>query len=359
MSGQAKATERSLRAELPLRQRGRAELELMQTLRVAMQPLFDHVKSTVLDSGTLDVPDENIVERRQRVDAVAASAELRAAGALTRWNQRVLTPRATDAYREAEKELADLAAPPAPASIEDVTAETGIPHYWHYEYHGTRGGWDASPVNGFVHHELVYRYILAPLFPGDIFAQRAEVATCAPRLSYDAVCDLGCGTGQFTMKLAERFPDAAITGVDLSLAELHYAQRRAADRDLDWDLRRAPVEDTRLPGESFDLVASYILLHELPPHATKKVFAEAFRLLRPGGDLVFSDVAPYTERDPYTAWWDDWLAEFTNEPWWRTAATLDLGAVASEAGFVDVTQTSLSDSGYPWVTVARKPERPD
>ena len=55
-----------------------------------------------------------------------------------------------------------------------------MPRYWRYGFHGTTGGWDGHEHMGFIHHELVYRYLLVPSFPGDIFGQRAAVARLAP-----------------------------------------------------------------------------------------------------------------------------------------------------------------------------------
>lgn len=88
-------------------------------------------------------------------------------------------PRALAAFGEREEQLSALAAAPDPDAIQD-RGQDRVPRYWDYEFHGTAGGWDGHAHMGFVHHELVYRYLLVPAFGGDIFALRAAVAAAAP-----------------------------------------------------------------------------------------------------------------------------------------------------------------------------------
>jgi ubiquinone/menaquinone biosynthesis C-methylase UbiE len=115
-----------------------------------------------------------------------------------------------------------------------------------------------------------------------------------------SVLDLGCGTGNLTFLLHERYPLATLCGVDPAdkMVEL------AADR-----FRAIPQveilqgEGTKIPCPSrhFDCVVSNLALHHVLPEQRPLCAAEIARVLKPGGRLVYSDLfwdVPGEKEDP-------------------------------------------------------------
>jgi ubiquinone/menaquinone biosynthesis C-methylase UbiE len=97
------------------------------------------------------------------------------------------------------------------------------------------------------------------------------------------VVELGCGTAYFSARLARR--GARVVGVDPTPAQLETARRMQAETGIEFPLVEAPGEDVPLPDASFDLAFSeYGASLWADP---QKWIAEAARLLRPGGRLVF------------------------------------------------------------------------
>lgn len=113
------------------------------------------------------------------------------------------------------------------------------------------------------------------------------------------ILDLGCGVGLSTFTLQQVYPDAKITGLDLSPYFLAVANYR--NNKIDWV--HASAENTNLPSKSFDLVSACLVFHELPQTAAKAIFTEARRLLKPGGYLSIMDMNPrskaFAKMPPY------------------------------------------------------------
>lgn len=102
------------------------------------------------------------------------------------------------------------------------------------------------------------------------------------------VIDLGCGTGYFSAWLARR--GARPVGVDVTPAQLETARRLQRETGIEFPLIEASGEDVPLPDASFDLAFSeYGASIWCDPY---RWLPEAWRLLRPGGRLVFMCNSP-------------------------------------------------------------------
>ncbi|MEU5715455.1 trans-aconitate 2-methyltransferase [Streptomyces sp. NPDC020403] len=98
----------------------------------------------------------------------------------------------------------------------------------------------------------------------------------APRIA-----DLGCGPGNVTALLADRWPQARVTGYDNSPQMLERARAHAGPR---LDFAEADAA-TWIPDEPYDLIVSNALLQWVPGHADRiPVWLDA---LTPGGVLAF------------------------------------------------------------------------
>lgn len=101
------------------------------------------------------------------------------------------------------------------------------------------------------------------------------------------VADLGCGTGFLTAALAQR--TARVIAVDHSEKMLHTARQRQPDGGVEF--RRGELDALPLADAEVDAVFANLVWHHLPDFAAAA--AEAFRVLKPGGVCVVSDLLPH------------------------------------------------------------------
>ena len=345
--------------DFQLKQRGRASMHFLADLAVASARFKPRVDADIaargLDESTLA---EDLDERLRQVDAALADSSAAAAFAVltefTGVNHGRIAAEAFDEIRpELEPRLQALMS--GPTRLEPMPGEARPAYADAAWIHRTSGGWDGHDYQGFVHGELIHREYVARTYPGDIFRQRRQILSVLSRRDPARIFEIGSSSGHYTLQLAAEFPKAEIWGCDPSPRMLEQAQRVANERGLAWRLFVGSGEATGLPAESVDLVTSYIVLHEIPAAATRAQMREAFRLLRPGGELLFTDVTRYAVLDKRAVRWAEYSAVHGGEPFWREAASLELGAAAREAGFVDVRSEGLGGAPYPWFVYGRKP----
>jgi ubiquinone/menaquinone biosynthesis C-methylase UbiE len=137
----------------------------------------------------------------------------------------------------------------------------------------------------------VYDLLTRLFFRGRYREIAAAIAAEAPAGA--TVVDLGSGTGEVLVQVANLAPSLELTGVDVDADMVARARRKAAGRasgsaaNLPWfvvaDAASLPFAD-----ESVDLVVSSYAVHHLPDrHAAR---AEILRILKPGGKAIIWDV---------------------------------------------------------------------
>ncbi|MET0239136.1 MAG: class I SAM-dependent methyltransferase [Sphingobium sp.] len=159
-----------------------------------------------------------------------------------------------------------------------------------------------------------------------------------PEIEPRRILDLGCAVGASTVAVASHFPDAEVYGVDVGGAMLRYAHARAEHLGERVHFVQDDAEHMAFEDESFDVVYSCVLLHETSNNASRAIFRECHRLLRPGGVMIHTEVPGRT--DELGLWGNiqgDFEALYNNEPFWRGMQNMDFAAVAREAGFADPT----------------------
>ncbi|MBI9051079.1 MAG: class I SAM-dependent methyltransferase [Anaerolineaceae bacterium] len=111
------------------------------------------------------------------------------------------------------------------------------------------------------------------------------------------VLDIGCGNGPLTIKLAKRFPEANITGLDYWGKNWNYSiQVCEKNAQLAGVAERVSFQQgsaVQLPSEdnSYDLVVSNLTFHEVMQAKDKRdCIQEVLRVLKPGGIFVLQDL---------------------------------------------------------------------
>lgn len=117
-----------------------------------------------------------------------------------------------------------------------------------------------------------------------------SIVALSPNLK--TILDVGCGAGNYTLKLLSKKAPLSCTLVDLSLPMLERAKERIVkvnDGDVNLiheDIRTAPLKENHY----CTIMASAVLHHLRDDQDWEEVFTKLYRLLKPGGSLWISDL---------------------------------------------------------------------
>ena len=132
------------------------------------------------------------------------------------------------------------------------------------------------------------------------------------------VLDIGCGAGNYTLKLLQRLPDLNITLIDLSKPMLDRALQRLSPLTtgniaaLQGDIRAISLEP-----DSFDIIMAAAVFHHLrSDEEWLAVFDKCHAALKPGGSLWISDLIAHDDPAVQAVMWQrygEYLTQLKDE----------------------------------------------
>ncbi|MFB5611382.1 MAG: class I SAM-dependent methyltransferase [Nitrosopumilaceae archaeon] len=112
-----------------------------------------------------------------------------------------------------------------------------------------------------------------------------------------SILDLACGTGILTRKIAEKFPDSKVIGVDITQSYLELAKRNSSCKNISYVLQDA--ENLNLDSKFDCITSSYI-----PKYCDAKILVKkCIEHLNPGGKIILHDFT-YPKNFLHRKLWD-------------------------------------------------------
>ncbi|MDB5256397.1 MAG: Methyltransferase type 11 [Chitinophagaceae bacterium] len=106
------------------------------------------------------------------------------------------------------------------------------------------------------------------------------------------ILDIGCGAGNYTLKMLSKIPNLNCTLIDLSKPMLDKAFERIAHETAgEVIVVQSDIRDINLSNENYDIILAGAVLHHLrDDNDWEFVFNKLYKALKPGGSLWISDL---------------------------------------------------------------------
>ncbi len=119
------------------------------------------------------------------------------------------------------------------------------------------------------------------------------------------VLDIGCGAGNYTLKLLQRLPNLDVTLIELSKPMLDRAlQRIGAVSEGNIMTLQGDIRAIALPDQQYDIIMAAAVFHHLREDAEwEGVFGKCCAALKPGGSLWISDLIAHDDPAVQAVMW--------------------------------------------------------
>jgi tRNA (cmo5U34)-methyltransferase len=136
----------------------------------------------------------------------------------------------------------------------------------------------------------------------ELVAQAAAAAT--PNATH--VLDVGCGAGNYVLRLLQSLPNLNVTLVDLSLPMLERAKERvAAATSGEVITLQGDIRELQWEKSTFDVIVAASVLHHLRSEEEwHAVFTKFHDILRPGGSVWIFDLVDSSIPAVQTLMWN-------------------------------------------------------
>jgi ubiquinone/menaquinone biosynthesis C-methylase UbiE len=150
-----------------------------------------------------------------------------------------------------------------------------------------------------------YDWVVQFMALGQAGRLRRNTVDFAQIVAGERVLDVGCGTGDLTLRAAVRAGSTGqVCGIDPGPEMIETARRKAARAQANIEFRVGVIERLPYPDASFDVVLSSLMMHHLPADLKPIGLAEIRRVLRspdavsgkPSGRLIIVDMKSLLEQ---------------------------------------------------------------
>ncbi len=220
--------------------------------------------------------------------------------------------------------------------------ELDYPNYYLQPFHSMPGGWlnPSAAMGDRAAMESIYR----SAHPRKSLGMRDAIAQFFPA-DAKLVYDLGAGTADQSVAIAKRLAACEVVGVEASPFMI-VVGKRTHKNVANFRYIHGMAEHADVADGSVDAVNISVVFHEIPNFAKHMLLEKAFRMLKPGGTIVLSDV-PSMDLDGHRGFFEPYRLE------WQS---YDPGADLASVGFRDVRVHHVVAPRWMWTRTALKPK---